>query len=206
MNEIKTPIKILIVIDMQNDFITGCLGSPAARAIVPKVVDYVKKCSDEGYKIFFTRDTHTASNYFDSLEGTSSIPMHCINKTNGWNIIPELSPFVIEPDSHGNGGNTVNKFGFGCTSWYELLDKYKYELSQSLGKSAYDFTDRDLQIEIVGVCTDICVLANAVILRANNRDATIIVHADMCAGTSVERHENALTAMQSQLITIDRGE
>lgn len=203
MSKIKTPIKILVVVDMQNDFITGDLGTPEAIAIVPKVADYVKKCSEEGYKIFFTMDTHTKESYNERLEG-KAVPPHCFALTDGWQIIPELQSWY-KPREACDPGNAVHKYGFGCTSWYEVFNSYFDELAET-DVGVYGLDSKDLQIELVGVCTDICVLANAIILRANNRDAEIIVHADMCAGTSVERHENALTAMQGQLITIDRGE
>ena len=201
--KLDLPIKILVVVDMQNDFITGCLGNSRAQAIVPKVTEYVKKCASEGYKIFFTQDTHCRDSYHERHEG-KAVPPHCFTGTEGWEVISELKPWYVPHADYPNG-NAIHKYGFGCTDWYEIFNSYFDELAAN-DKEVYGLDSKDIRIDIVGVCTDICVLANAIILRANYRDADIVVHADMCAGTSVERHENALTAMQGQLITIDRGE
>ena len=159
--------KVLIVIDMQNDFVTGSLGSKEAQAIVPKVKAKIREYADRGDRIIFTRDTH-GENYLETSEGKKLPVKHCIKGTEGWQIVSELA---TEPCEY------VDKPSFGWLAWD-------------------DFKEND-EIELVGVCTDICVVSNALILKAKYPDAAISVDASCCAGVTPEKHEAALETMKS---------
>ena len=169
--------KVLIIIDMQNDFITGALGTPEAKRIVPKVVDYLNNY--EG-KVIFTRDTHY-KNYLNTLEGTKLPITHCIRDTWGWEICDELKPYAEK---------IINKETFGFSDWEYLLNV------NTTRKTAPD------EIAICGLCTDICVISNALILRAAYPNVRIYVHKDMCAGVTPELHEQALEVMKSCQIDV----
>ena len=167
--------KVLIVIDFQNDFITGPLGTPEAVALIPKIEKYIKKCVDNFYQIIFTQDSHNDFYPF-TIEG-QCVPKHCIYHTEGYKIVNDLDK--------GYFFDVLNKSTFGYLKWDEAF-----------------FNAPDV-IEIVGVCTDICVISNALILRSTFPRAKIIVHSDMCAGTTPEKHEAALEVMRSCLIEVD---
>lgn len=172
--------KILIVIDMQNDFINGSLGSVDAQKIVPNVKEKINKCIDEDYKIIFTRDTHE-KNYLETFEGKNLPVEHCIFETDGWKVIPELIERVaFYPDV-----TVVNKPTFGYEGWKELLGGIK-----------------DCEIELVGVCTDICVISNVLVLRMLYPDCKITVDASCCAGVTRKKHNAALEVMKSCQINV----
>jgi nicotinamidase-related amidase len=167
-------MKYLIVVDMQNDFITGSLGSKFAKAIVPDVVEKVKNF--EG-KVIFTRDTHFAD-YMQTQEG-KNLPMeHCIKDTDGWQICNELKPYVNE---------VVDKITFGSVDLPKILHDYGEEIEK---------------IELCGLCTDICVISNAMILKATFPEVKIAVDSKCCAGVSVESHNTALDAMKAVQIEV----
>lgn len=179
--------KVLIVVDMQNDFITGKLGTPEARAIVPKVIEKIK--SFEG-KIIVTKDTHPGLvRYKKSQEGQWLPVHHCQDGKDGWRI----EPSVMEAIRRNSGFlNIVKKTTFGAKSL--VGNEYKNLMSK---------VD---EINLVGVCTDICVISNALMLKAFFPEAKIIVDAKCCAGTSPEMHENALKAMHQCQIYIENWE
>lgn len=164
--------KLLIVIDMQNDFVTGSLGSKEAQAIVPKVQEKIKEYKNRGDRVIFTRDTHGA-NYLDTAEGRKLPVKHCIKDTEGWQIVPELQAESCE---------YINKPTFGWLYWN-------------------DFGETD-EIELIGVCTDICVISNALILKAKYPEAVISVDASCCAGVTPEKHQAALETMKSCQIDV----
>lgn len=166
-------MKTLIVIDMQNDFITGPLGTPEARAIVPKVKDKIDEYRKSGGLIVFTRDTHR-KDYLETNEGKRLPVEHCIAMTSGWKIVDGLSL---------RGDLFVNKRAFGYTGWEDFL---------------YDSTE----IELVGVCTDICVVSNALIVKASFPEINVTVDASCCAGTTPENHKAALQVMKSCQINV----
>ena len=178
-------MKVLVVIDMQNDFIDGALGSPEAQAVVPNVVAKIKECAaDLRYAIFYTRDTHF-SNYLTTNEGQHLPVPHCILDTKGWNIHPE----VLAASKGATYIENLNKYTFGMEDIAEMIG--------SVGAVAPVFDNDDVEsIEIVGVCTDICVVSNALILKAAYPEIPITVYGDCCAGTSVDAHEAALKVMQ----------
>lgn len=175
--------KILIVVDMQNDFVYGSLSSTEAQAIVPNVVEKVK--SWDGDKLYFTRDTHILP-YFDTLEGQKLPVLHCIINTEGWSIIPELNDYACNRTSEVVCNSIIDKYTFGYKDW-----------KQHFGLDEYEF-------ELCGLCTDICVISNALALRMFYPDAKITVDSKCCAGTTVENHEAALKVMQSCQIDVLR--
>jgi nicotinamidase-related amidase len=168
-------MKTLIVIDMQNDFIDGALGTPEAQAIVPNVKKKLEEYKANGHNILFTRDTHYAG-YLNTQEGKYLPVPHCIQGTPGWCISTELGS--------GVGYDVVDKRTFG----YETL--------------RYHIDDSSESIELVGVCTDICVVSNALILKAQFPETKIIVDASCCAGVTPEKHKAALEVMKSCQIEV----
>ena len=171
MKKQKKPANILIVVDMQNDFIDGALGSPEAVAILPKVEEKIK--SFDG-RVIFTRDTH-AENYLETQEGKNLPVKHCIKDSDGWQIKAELEALRTE--------KAIDKPTFG---------------SVELGKLLLSF-DRKKPIEsitLIGVCTDICVISNAMVIKAFLPEVKIIVDASCCAGVSPATHKQALEAMK----------
>ena len=169
-------MKFLIVVDMQNDFITGALANPAAEAIVPKIAEYVKNW--DGYLIF-TRDTHH-SDYMDTLEGKNLPIKHCIEFTDGWEIADDIDNVINWANSEDV--TYINKPTFG---YVQGIKEYIDSLTGYL-----------TSIEVVGTCTDICVVSNVLGLKEAYPEARIIVHKDMCAGLTPESHEAALTVMK----------
>ena len=171
--------KNLIVVDMQNDFINGSLGTPEAVSIVPKVADKIRTFDGE---IIVTKDTHFGD-YLDSAEGKKLPVEHCIRGTEGWNLHPEIEEALSEKDYH-----TLEKLTFGSVDLPDML----FELTP----------DEEISIELVGLCTDICVVSNALILKAFFPDVNISVDSSCCAGVTPESHESALDTMKSCQIDI----
>lgn len=170
---------ILVVIDMQNDFIDGALGSPQAQAIVPAVVE--KVASWEG-EILFTRDTHD-DQYLESQEGKNLPVVHCVKDSEGWQVCPQLEPFIKN--------TPFDKPTFGST---QLPSRLK-ELMGTTKES-------QVTITLVGLCTDICVISNAMILKPAFPEAEIRVDSVCCAGVTAESHNNALEAMKMCQVTV----
>ena len=156
------------------DFITGSLGSKLAEAIVPNVVEKVKNYDGT---VIFTRDTHFAD-YLSTQEGSKLPVEHCIKDTAGWEICNELKPFV---------NKVVDKITFGSVDLPEIIKSYGEEIEE---------------IELCGLCTDICVISNAMILKAAFPEVKIKVDGNCCAGVSIESHNTALNAMKSVQIEI----
>lgn len=166
-------MKYLIVVDMQVDFIDGSLGSPQARAIVPKVVDLVNRFNGQ---VIFTRDTH-GPNYLKTQEGRKLPVEHCIHGTPGWQICRELQPFARD---------VVDKLSFGSIALPRLL--------------AQNGTPEE--ITLCGLCTDICVISNAMILKSAFPETPVYIEASCCAGVTPESHETALNAMRAVQIEV----
>ena len=161
--------KLLIVVDMQNDFITGSLGSPQAEQIVPNVAAKIDAYRKNGDPVVFTRDTHNA-NYLASQEGKFLPVVHCVSGTEGHLITDTL--------------NTE-----GCA----VFDKTTFGSLALVGFVASGGFD---EIELCGLCTDICVVSNALILKAHLPETPIFVDALCCAGVSDESHKAALLTMK----------
>lgn len=170
-------MKILIVVDMQNDFIDGALGTPEAVKIVPKVVEKIKKF--DGI-ILSTRDTHF-ENYLETQEGKKLPVKHCIKNTYGWEIRKEIMELLKT--------ETIDKTTFGSL-----------ELSKKLKE--LDEKETIESITIIGLCTDICVISNAIIAKATLPEVPIIVDSNCCAGVTVNNHHQALEAMKCCQIEI----
>ena len=180
-------MKVLVVVDMQNDFITGSLGTPEAQAIVPNVKNKIEDAIKNKDIILYTRDTHYP-NYMQTKEGEKLPVEHCIIGTDGWQIPLELLPPFTYEDAE-----ICNKPTFGYT---DLPTEIK-----SLLKYAYGCTE----IELVGLCTDICVVSNALLLKAAFYDEMeISVDATCCAGVTPESHEAALKTMEMCQINVKR--
>lgn len=180
--------KVLIVVDMQNDFVTGSLGTPEAKGIIPNVLEKVQQyMKNEEYRVIFTRDAHNQF-YLETQEGKHLPIPHCIIGTEGWNIIPEL-------DRHARNSFIVNKDTFGHNYW-----EYAFDLEEN------NFIFPIESIELVGVCTDICVISNALILKTIYPETPIIVDASCCAGTTPENHNAALQVMKSCQIEVKEKE
>lgn len=166
----------LVVIDMQNDFIAGSLGSEEAKKIVPKVKERVEKAFASGEDVYFTKDTHY-ENYDETKEGKLLPVKHCIEGTSGHEICDELKPY----EKKAKGVFIKNTFG------YKDLPKYL---------EPYD------KITFVGFCTDICVVSNVMITKTFYPEKEIVLEKDLCAGTTIENHVSAVNVMKSCHITL----
>lgn len=163
--------KVLIVVDMQNDFIDGALGTAEAVAIVPNVK---KKIEEFEGTVLFTRDTH-GDNYMETQEGRNLPMPHCIKGSQGWEIRPELEAL--------RKTEAIDKVTFGSSELGGVLVALNKEEAIE-------------EITFVGLCTDICVISNVMIAKAFLPEVPIVVDSACCAGVSVATHENALEAMK----------
>lgn len=168
----------LIVVDMQNDFIDGALGTPEAVAAVPKVAEKIKNF---GGKVIFTRDTH-GEDYLSTQEGTLLPVKHCIKGTDGWQIRAELEALREEP--------AVDKPAFGSPELAMRLREYD------------DTAERIGSVTLVGLCTDICVISNAMLIKAFLPEVKVTVDAACCAGVTPQSHLRALESMKSCQISV----
>ena len=166
-------MKTLIVVDMQNDFIDGALGTAEAVAIVSNVGEKIKSARLAGDKVIFTRDTHF-ENYMDTQEGKNLPVPHCIKGTQGWEISDKLD--VMDTDL------VIDKITFG----------HVWDASVIEGT----------EVELVGLCTDICVISNALCIKAALPEMPVVVDASCCAGVTTASHKNALEAMKMCQIKI----
>ena len=160
--------RLLIVVDYQNDFVDGALGSEQAQAMIPNLVNKLKNTQSD--LLLFTKDTHK-DNYLETAEGKQLPIPHCIKNTAGWEIAPEIQPFTKKD-------NIIEKSAFGSTRLPSLLKKYD-------------------EVELCGLCTDICVISNALLIKAFYPDKTIIIDSKCCAGSTAEAHEAALLVMKN---------
>ena len=172
--------KILLVIDMQNDFIDGALGTPEAVAIVEnvkaKILSYPKE------NVFATRDTHTDL-YMDTQEGRNLPVPHCIRGTKGWEIRPDIAELIYSD-------HIIDKPTFGSTQLAKLMEILEHR------------EEEGIEIELIGLCTDICVVSNALLLKATLPETPISCDASCCAGVTPAKHEAALETMSSCQIKI----
>ena len=171
--------KILVVIDMQEDFVRGVLGSEAAQATIPVVANLVHGFQRRGDPIFYTRDTH-GTDYTLTREGQYLPISHCIKYTEGWKICPE----VIDYNYWNN--IIIDKYSFGFENWKAFRDKI----------------EKVDEIVICGLVTNICVVTNALLLHTFYPETNISVVSNGCAGTSKEEHDAAILTMKSCQINI----
>ena len=195
--------KILVAVDMQNDFIDGALGTPEAMAIVPNVVEKIQNADDDTV-VLFTKDTHF-EDYLETQEGKNLPVEHCMFKAEevnkGWQIhksvrgawLGKENAIILEHELMPNNDNTVLKGTFGATGLISVL-------ASLFG----DSKGANWEIELVGLCTDICVISNAMLLKTFSPEAKMSVDASCCAGVTPESHENALLAMEQCQIEIKR--
>lgn len=176
--------KLLIVVDMQNDFIYGTLGTTEAQQIVPNVIEKIKEYNSYNDRyVVYTQDTHS-SNYLNTQEGEKLPVVHCIKPTKGWQIPDDIAEVLSVK------GICVEKKSFGISS--------ERDISYNMYKILKDVD----AVELIGLCTDICVVSNALILKAYHPEVPIIVDASCCAGTTPEKHKAAIEVMKSCQIEI----
>ena len=175
-------MKYLIVVDMQNDFVNGSLGTSEAASVVLNVEKRIADAIARGEKVIFTKDTHE-SGYLSTLEGKNLPVQHCIKGSEGWEIIPRLQ-------NYAEGRMIIEKPTFGSTELARMLEKES--LSEPVEK-----------VTLIGLCTDICVISNALLLKAFLPQCEIAVDASACAGVTPRSHQNALDAMRACQITIE---
>ncbi|MGF0032711.1 cysteine hydrolase family protein [Bariatricus sp. SGI.154] len=176
---------ILVVVDMQNDFIDGALGTKEAVTIVPKVVEKIRNF--EG-RVLYTRDTHE-ENYLETQEGKNLPVVHCVRGTKGWELNPEIEAVRKE--------EPIDKPTFGSAALGQVLKAQDEDLKKQ-GKKGIE------SVTFVGLCTDICVISNAMLVKAFLPEVPVIVDAACCAGVTPESHRNALEAMKMcQIICVE---
>lgn len=175
-------MNILIVVDLQNDFIDGALGTKEAVAIVPKVVEKIRNF--EG-RVIYTRDTHE-ENYLETQEGKNLPVVHCVRGTKGWELHPEIEAVRNE--------TPIDKPAFGSPVLGQVLKAQEEDLRKQ-GKAGIE------SVTLVGLCTDICIISNAMLVKAFLPEVPVIVDAECCAGVTPESHRNALEAMKMCQIT-----
>ncbi|MDR3021686.1 MAG: cysteine hydrolase [Clostridiales bacterium] len=163
--------RMLVVVDMQNDFVTGILGTSCAQSIIPKVKEKIERFKKEGHHIIFLKDTHD-ENYLKTQEGKFLPVLHCVKGEQGHQIVNELN---------ANDCVVFEKKSFGSI-----------EFAQSIADTVKNCDT----IELCGVCTDICVVSNALILKACYPECPIVVDSLACAGTTLQNHQAALTTMK----------
>lgn len=188
--------KFLFVIDMQNDFIDGSLGSDDAKRIVPNVVKLIQNWgNDKENRIWYTYDTHyehdtlVTPKYETTLEGKMLPVTHCIVKTPGWQLNEYVADEIVKRNSIYD--RTFQKNTFGSLDMINEASMYLWENVKS-----------DDEIHVCGLCTDICVVSNALLLRAKFPNLHIYVHENCCAGTSKEAHDAAIKVMKSCQIEV----
>lgn len=182
-------MKAIILVDLQNDFIDGALGSPEAQAIVPTVCERLKEYEKEQPLVIFTKDTHY-ENYLETQEGKNLPVSHCIYGTPGWSINKQISSIVDTGKFHfWSDSNVIRsrvlKNTFGSTDLMEILKITDFE-----------------EIIFMGLCTDICVVSNVLAAKMTLPETLITVDASCCAGVTPEKHKAALETMKSCQINV----
>ena len=177
-------MKILIVVDMQKDFVDGALGTVEAAAIVPAVAEKIRAYRAAGDVVIATRDTHE-ENYLSTQEGRFLPVVHCVRGTAGWQLDPAVAE-ALGPDAE-----IVDKPTFGSM---ELITK--------VGEYAALVGEENVNVEIVGLCTDICVVSNALLLKAAWHEMPISLDPKCCAGVTPQKHDAAIETMRSCQIKI----
>ena len=171
--------KVLVVVDIQNDFVDGALGTPEAVAIVDAAAEKIKNFDGD---IFVTYDTHF-ENYMDTLEGKKLPVPHCIKGTNGWELNSKIAEAL-----KGRNYKTIEKLTFGSVDLPQLV-------KEKIG-------NQKAEITLIGLCTDICVVSNALLLKANILDSEIFVDSACCAGVTRDTHNAALDTMRCCQINV----
>ena len=173
--------KLLLVIDMQKDFVDGALGTAEAVAIVPNVLAEIGKYDIEN--VFVTRDTHP-ENYLETQEGKNLPVVHCVKGTPGWELNAEVAKAV-------SGAEIFDKPTFGST-----------ELVERIGRYTAEYGEENVRVELIGLCTDICVVSNALLLKAHYHEMPLSLDPKCCAGVTPQKHDAAIETMRSCQIEI----
>lgn len=203
---------VLVVVDVQNDFVTGALGSKDAQAVIPNIVARVKEYIDAGKHIIFTMDKHeSGEEYYNSKEGKQLPVIHCVEGTPGFNLVPRLGDILgwenIQEwfDDRGDYDNIsiITKEQFGSCKLPEILNDHFSESSDAAYLISADaYYPCKGSVEFIGLDTDCCVMANAVTVRTMNPNVDVAVNAECCAGVTPESHKNALALMEQYQIEI----
>lgn len=172
--------KLLLVIDMQNDFVTGTLANEEAAKIIGAIAAKIESYQKDDHPVFFTRDTH-GEEYLETQEGKLLPVPHCIKGTEGWQLVDQLKVLAVKED-------VLDKPVFGSLQLPQWIEE---KLSAV-----------PAEIELCGVCTDICVISNAMILKAAFPETTVTVEGALCAGVTPESHQNALAAMKACQVNV----
>ena len=185
--------KVLVIVDMQNDFVDGALGTPEAQAIVPKVADYIRTHADKDTVLVFTKDTHEV-NYMDTQEGKHLPVAHCIKDTHGWELAPAIQEALYDVREQYHSfdsyfpyitNHIVCKPSFGSLDLVNLL----YVLD--------DMQPDDIsEITLMGLCTGICVLSNAMLAKATLPEVPVRIVEECCACVTPNSHKTAIEAMK----------
>lgn len=185
-------MRVLVVVDVQKDFVDGALGSIAAQSIIPHMRKRIKDYADGETLILFTKDTHE-ENYLETFEGVRLPVEHCVRGTPGWSLVKDISTLA---DGYSNflifsGEEVIRsrilKNTFGSIKLCEILKQYENEITD---------------ITFMGFCTDICVISNVLMARAYLPNTRIIVDASCCAGTTLDKHLAAIEVMKSCQIDV----
>ena len=188
--------KVLVIVDMQNDFVDGALGTPEAQAIVPKVADYIRTHADKDTVLVFTKDTHEV-NYMDTQEGKHLPVAHCIKDTYGWELVPAIQEALYDVRDQYHSfdfyppyitDHIVCKPSFGSLDLVNLL----YVLDDDTGMQPGDIAE----ITLMGLCTGICVLSNAMLAKATLPEVPVRVVEECCACVTPDSHKTAIDAMR----------
>jgi len=177
-------MNILVVIDMQNDFVDRALGTPEAVGIVPAVAEKIREYAARGDTVIATRDTH-GENYLSTQEGKYLPVVHCVRDTEGWQLNAAVAAALPQD------AVIIDKPTFGST-----------ELAERIGEYVSECGAENVHVEFIGLCTDICVVSNALLLKASYYEMPISLDARCCAGVTPEKHAAALETMASCQISI----
>lgn len=177
--------RILVAVDLQNDFIDGSLGTKEAEAIVEPAAARIEAAKAAGDLVIATMDTHQ-EDYLDTREGRFLPVVHCVENTPGWQLNPRIAKAL-------EGCVVVAKPTFGSTELPGLIENVFEEIGDGKG----------FEIELIGLCTDICVVSNALILKAAFPEAELKAASGCCAGVTPEKHEAALETMRSCQIVVE---
>lgn len=185
-------MRVLVVVDVQRDFVDGALGSIAAQSIIPHMRKRIKDYADGETLILFTKDTHE-ENYLETFEGFRLPVEHCVRGTPGWSLVKDISTladgysnFLIFSDEEVIRSRVL-KSTFGSVKLMQILKQHEYEIED---------------ITFMGFCTDVCVISNALMARTCLPNTRIVVDASCCAGTTLEKHLAALEVMKSCQIDV----
>ena len=190
--------KLLIVVDMQNDFIDGSLGTPEALAIVEAVKDKIRSYPPED--VIATMDTHE-TDYLSTQEGKFLPVEHCIRDTHGWEIREDIMELLDEAEIY-------EKPTFACEDLAQDLRGYAMDMKaradrlNEIAENPEETVGEQIELELVGLCTDICVVSNALLLKALMPEVKISVDSSCCAGVTPEKHAAALETMRSCQVVV----